>query len=240
MNSARHKDSTATARVQIRSRLSGLILAWPRLGSDGGDRLPGFPAWPRTTERTGPATLGRFQRHNPPHPAVQKYSRLPGNAPASPRRAPLPQLVGKLPLPPRRAAFDLLPRAAPRRHTERIDFVSAKPETPSLCSPSSAPTRPLPSRRHGRGTAHQEEVPRSRLRKRRQLPAVPEVPQPRHQGQLLLFSGLLQEELGTPGSPTLLLSKCCVLTWTLPGDAQEHAQAREQYFEPLHPSQGRF
>ena len=35
-------------------------------------------------------------------------------------------------------------------------------------------------------------------------------------------------------------SKCCVLTSNRPGDAQEHAQAREQYFEPLHPSQGRF
>ncbi len=58
MNSARHKDSRATARVQIRSRLSGLILAWPRLGSDGGDRLPGFPAWPRTTERDQPRWAG--------------------------------------------------------------------------------------------------------------------------------------------------------------------------------------
>ena len=64
-----------------------------RLGSDGGDRLPGFPAWPEPQSEAQPrwagfsATTRRIQ-----HP---KIFTAPWQHSGSPHRAPLPQVVGK-------------------------------------------------------------------------------------------------------------------------------------------------
>src|SRR3569833_768330 len=49
---------------------------------------------------------------------------------------------------------------------------------------------------HGRRTPDKAEMPRRRLRQGRQQPPEPDMSQAQHQGQLLLLSGLLQEELG--------------------------------------------
>ncbi len=67
MNSARHKDSTVIARVQIQwHEWADPGLPPARIGRRG--QASGNPDL-GPNHRAKPATLGRFQRHNPPHPA---------------------------------------------------------------------------------------------------------------------------------------------------------------------------
>lgn len=68
-----------------------------------------------------------------------------------------------------------------------------RPSGPSIALPTK---RRIPQRSYGRGTPKQAQVPWCRLQQRCRELAVPQVLDARHQGQLLLLPGLLQEELG--------------------------------------------
>lgn len=63
-----------------------------------------------------------------------------------------------------------------------------------------------------------------------------------HQGQLLLLTGLLQEELGWSHLPALcpVAPEAALLTLLSVEHPQVHAQTRKQYIKPHLPTKGRF